>query len=82
MPERASQALTDAHTSSSSSSSSSAASAASHEPTVRVRAEAKDVIDKLRAQCVQRLVRADRELSGFYARIEGDITSASGDGAS
>jgi len=49
---------------------------------VRVSAEAKDVIDKLRAQCVQRLVRADRELSGFYARIEGDITSASGDGAS
>ena len=76
MPERASQAFTDAHTSSSSS------SAASHEPTVRVSAEAKDVVDKLRAQCAQRLVRADRELSGFYARIEGDITSASGDGSS
>ena len=79
MPERASQAFTDAHTSSS---SSSAASAASHEPTVRVSAEAKDVVDKLRAQCAQRLVRADRELSGFYARIDGGITGASGDGAS
>ena len=81
MPERASAAHTDAHASSSSSSS-SAAFAASHEPTVRVSAEAKDVVEKLRAQCAQRLVRADRELSGFYARLEGDVARASGDGAS